>query len=254
MAQPLGVGLGAVTIAVTADRHGIAAALWIPVASAAIALVLVAVVLLDPPRPAATPVTAGNPYRGDDYLGRIHAASVLLVVPQFLVWTFALVWLIDDLGWAAGVAGAAILVSQLLGAAARVGSGWISDRVGSRLVPMRAIAWAATAILLGLGLFAALPGTIATGVAVLLMGLAAGVTVADNGLAFTAITERAGPYWSGRALALQNTAQHLAAAAVPPVAGVVIVLWGYAAAFALCALLPLLAVRLIPVADERPLG
>jgi predicted MFS family arabinose efflux permease len=178
---------------------------------------------------------------------------VLLVIPQFLVWTYALVWLIDDLGWAAGIAGTTILATQLLGAGARVGSGWVSGRLGSRLLPMRAIALAAAAAMLALGLFAALPGTTAMVVAVILLCLAAGITVADNGLAFTAVTERAGPFWSGRALAVQNTAQHLAAAAVPPVAGIVIALWGYAAAFALCAVLPLLAARLIPVAEERPL-
>ncbi len=48
------------------------------------------------------------------------------------------------------------------------------------------------------------------------------LTVADNGLAFTAVAERAGPFWSGRALGIQNTAQFLAASAVPPLAGLAI--------------------------------
>lgn len=251
MAQPLGVGFGAATIAVIADRHGISAALWVPTIATGLALLLVAAVVLDPPRPAATDVSAANPYVADRYLSRVHAASVLLVIPQFLVWTFALVWLIDDLGWAAGIAGTTVLATQLLGAAARVGSGWISDRVGSRMRPMRWVAFAAAATLLALGGAAALPGNVAAAVAVVLLALASALTVADNGLAFTAVTERAGPFWSGRALAVQNTVQHLAAAAVPPVAGVVIALWGYAAAFALCAALPLIAARLIPVAEEH---
>ena len=53
------------------------------------------------------------------------------------------------------------------------------------------------------------------------------MTVADNGLAFTAVAERAGPFWSGRALGMQNTAQFLAAAAVPPLAGLTVTGLGY---------------------------
>ena len=62
-----------------------------------------------------------------------------------------------------------------------------------------------------------------------LLVVASTVTVADNGLAFTSVAERAGSYWSGRALGVQNTAQYLTAAAVAPVAGLAITHWGYAA-------------------------
>jgi MFS family permease len=79
------------------------------------------------------------------------------------------------------------------------------------------------------------------------------VTVADNGLAFTAVAERAGPFWSGRALALQNTAQFLAAAAVPPLAGLAVTWQGYPATFALAAVFPAVAVALVPVREEREL-
>jgi MFS family permease len=80
------------------------------------------------------------------------------------------------------------------------------------------------------------------------------VTVADNGLAFTAVAERAGPFWSGRALGIQNTAQFLAASAVPPIVGLVVTGWGYAAAFGLAALFPVLAAPLVPVREERELS
>jgi hypothetical protein len=80
------------------------------------------------------------------------------------------------------------------------------------------------------------------------------VTVADNGLAFTAVAERAGPFWSGRALGLQNTAQYLTASAVPPVAALVVTHAGYPLTFALAAAFPLVAVALVPVREERVLG
>jgi MFS family permease len=77
------------------------------------------------------------------------------------------------------------------------------------------------------------------------------VSVADNGLAFTAVAEIAGAHWSGRALGWQNTGQNLAAAAVPPLIGALIGLVGYSAGFALMALAPLIAVPLIP-RDTQP--
>ncbi|WP_246086956.1 MFS transporter [Nocardioides humi] len=253
--QPLGVGLAAGTVAVIAHHHGIGPALWVPTGAALAITAFVALVVLDPPRPAAAAGDhrAVNPYRADRYLARVHGASVLLVVPQFLVWTFGLTWLVADLGWSPGVAGLVVAGTQVAGAAARIGAGWASDLVGSRMRPMRAVAVlaAATMALLGLAAAGAEDSAVVTGVAVVLLVVASAVTVADNGLAFTAVAERAGPFWSGRALGLQNTAQHLAAVAVPPIAGLTITAWGYGATYALAAALPLLAVLVVPVAGER---
>ena len=76
--------------------------------------------------------------------------------------------------------------------------------------------------------------------------LASCVSVADNGLAFTAVAEIAGAHWSGRALGVQNTGQFLAAAACVPLWGTLIALVGYPAAFALTAVAPAVAIPLIP--------
>lgn len=252
--QPLGVGLAAATVAVIAHRHGIGPALWVPTAATAVSAVLVALVVLDPPRPTrAGAGTVANPYRRDRFLARVHGASVLLVVPQFLVWTFGLTWLVEGLDWSPGVAGLVVAGTQVAGAAARIGAGWVSDRVGSRMRPMRSVAVvaAATMALLGLAATAADGSGAVTALAVVLLVIASAVTVADNGLAFTAVAERAGPFWSGRALGLQNTAQHVAAVATPPLAGLAITAWSYGATFALAAVFPLLAVAMVPVRDER---
>lgn len=249
MAQPLGVGLGAVTLAVLAAKHGVAVALWVPVGAAALAAVAVAAVVVDPPRAQHPSGTAPNPYRGSGFLGRVHSVSVLLVIPQFTVWTFALVWLVDARHWSPAAAGALVAASQVAGALGRIAIGQLSDVVRSRMRPLRWVAVAAAVTMAVLG-WSAHAGW---GVAVLLMVLATTVTVADNGLAFTAVAERAGPFWSGRALGVQNTAQFLAASAVAPLAGVVIGGWGYAACFALAAAFPVLAVPLVPVAGEREL-
>jgi MFS family permease len=223
----------------------------VPTVACGLAAVVVALVVLDPPRPSrADPVAAANPYRQDSYLTRIHGVSVLLVVPQFLVWTFALVWLVQDRDWSPAAAGAVVAVAQVVGALGRIAVGHLSDVVGGRMRPLRWVSVAAAATMALLGLTAAA----GLGVAVVLVVVATLVTVADNGLAFTAVAERAGPFWSGRALGVQNTAQFLAASAVPPVAGLVVAHAGYGATFALAAVFPLVAVPLVPVREERELG
>jgi predicted MFS family arabinose efflux permease len=217
-----------------------------PAIVCAVAAVVSAVGVLDPPRPPRAEAHAddlANPYRGSSTLWRIHAVSVLLVGPQCVVWTFALVWLMTDRGWSAASAGTMVTVAQLLGAAGRIAVGRWSDKVGSRLHPVRTIALGA-AIAMGL---LALTDLLHSPVAVAVMVVASVITVSDNGLAFTAIAEIAGPFWSGRALGTQNTSQLLTAGVVPPVFGALITAAGYPLAFAVCALFPLVALPLVPV-------
>lgn len=250
MAQPVGVGVAAITIAVLADRHGIRSALWVPTIATALAAVVVALVVIDPPRPARGGGRAENPYRADSFLARIHGVSVLLVVPQFVVWTFALVWLVEDRGWTPAAAGTLVALAQVAGALGRIAAGQLSDLVGSRMRPLR---WVAIAAGIAMALLGAAAG-LDWAVAVPLVVLATMLTVADNGLAFTAVAERAGPHWSGRALGVQNTAQFLTSALVPPLGGLAVTHAGYAATFAVAAVFPLVAISLVPVADERTLS
>ncbi|GAB2980500.1 MFS transporter [Nocardioides montaniterrae] len=251
-AQPLGVGVGALTMAVIAAHASVQAAIWVPTGLAVVALLLVAWLIIDPPHPSSLGAPpAANPYRADRYLARVHATSAILVVPQFVVWTFGLTWLVESLGWAAGSAGVVVAGTQLLGAFGRIGAGHLSDAVASRLRPMRWIAWVAAATMGLLGAAARFDGVVAVVVGVALLVVASAVTVADNGLAYAAVAERAGPSWSGRALGVQNTTQYLVAAAVPPLAGALISATDYSVGFAVAGLLPLLAVALVPVRDER---
>jgi MFS family permease len=253
MAQPVGVGLAAIVIPVLASEVGVRWALLAPALFAAVTATACAAWVLDPARPARpADLAAENPYRGSDYLQRIHAVSMLLVIPQFTVWTFMLVWLQVGRGWGPGAAGALVAVAQVLGAAGRIGAGHLSDRVASRTRPLRWVAVAAGATMVAVGV------SIHAGwaVAVPLIVIASMITVADNGLAFTAVAERAGPFWSGRALGLQNTGQYLTAVAVPPVMGFLVPLWGYGLAFGLTGLFPLIAAPLVPrdegVVDVEP--
>lgn len=243
MAQPVGVGLAAIAVPVVAASSGIGQALILPTAFAAATALACAVWIVDPARPPRTADSgSANPYRGNSYLNRIHSVSMLLVIPQFTVWTFMLVWLQVGRDWSPGAAGGLVAVAQVLGALGRIAAGNLSDRVGSRTRPLRWVAVAAGLTMLAVGVAIRADQMIA----VPLIVLASMITVADNGLAFTAVAERAGPFWSGRALGIQNTGQYLTAAAVPPLVGFLIPLWGYGIAFGLTGLFPLLAAPLVP--------
>ena len=132
--------------------------------------------------------------------------------------------------------------TEWFAALGRVSAGLWSDRVGSRLQPIRVIAAAAAAAMLALALTDAADWSWS----VVAMLVASVVTVSDNGLAFTAIAEIAGPFWSGRALGTQNTSQLLTAGLTPPIFGALISTAGFPLAFAVCALFPVLAIPLVP--------
>ncbi|TLH81311.1 MFS transporter [Mycolicibacterium cosmeticum] len=250
-ATPLGVGLGALIIPRLAESHGVATALLFPAIVCALAAVMCLAGVIDPPRPPraeAPDEHLANPYRGSSVLWRIHAVSVLLVVPQSVVWTFTLVWLMTTRGWSAASAGLLVTLAQILGAAGRIAAGRWSDVTGSRLRPIRTIAAGAAASMALL----AVTDWLHSPVSVALVVIASVITVSDNGLAFTAIAEIAGPFWSGRALGTQNTSQHLASAAAAPLFGALIGVFGYPAAFAVCALFPVVAIPVLPTDPHGP--
>lgn len=271
MSQPAGSAVAAMTMPLLAQSYGLGAAFALPLAMAAVSAVAALVVVTDPPPPEATrdagaeavsgaataadgeavsgAATDGSPYRGSGYLYRVHGVSVLLVVPQGMLQAFLLTWLVLGHGWSAMSAGVVVTVSQVLGAVARIVAGAVSDRVGSRTTPIRGVAISVTA---GLAALAAAEALGAPGVIAVTLGVIATVlSVSDNGLAFTAVAEFAGPRWSGRALGVQNTTQFVAISASTPLVAAVIDAVGYWPVFAGAAVIAALAIPLVPVADQR---
>jgi MFS family permease len=254
--QPIGVGLAALVLPRLAEG-GTGRAFAALAAACALTAVLIGVLVRDPARPA---TVAGAPRPASPYrapvLWRVHAASTLLVVPQFVVGAFAFDFLVRGAGWTAAAAGTLLALTQAGGAAARLGAGVWSDRVGSRLGPLRLIALAVAAVVAGLALVAALtPATLAPAAAAAAVVLAVVVTVSPNGVAFTSVAEHAGGAWAGRALGAHNTAQNLSAAATVPLAALLVEGGaGYPAAFAAGAVAAALAVGVVPGrgAEARP--
>ncbi|QLL09077.1 MFS transporter [Mycobacterium vicinigordonae] len=249
-AQPVGIAMDALVIPGLAEHGSPAGGLLFPALACAVSAVVAAVVAHDPPhkpRARAHPDELASPYRGSAVLWRIHALSALMVMPQSMTVTFMLVWLRCDQGWTKESAGILVAVTAMLGAVSRIAAGRWSDRIGSRMRPIRLIALATSLTMM---LLAFTNGHHA--ISVLMMVSVSVITVMDNGLEATAITEFAGQFWSGRALGVQNTGQRLIALAGPPVFGAVIGAFGYPVAFALCALFPLAAVPVVPSGLEIP--
>jgi MFS family permease len=245
-AQPLGTMIAAASLPALAAHTGLSGAIAACGGLCLAAAVAVALFAVDPPRPArATAAPARNPYRVPA-LWRIHAASTLLVVPQFATTGFALEYLVASRGWSAVEAGRVIAVANLAGALTRIAAGKWSDWAGSRLRPMRWLAVVVTAVmgLTALGMWSRSPLVVAA------LLLAVALSVSTNGLAFTAVAELAGLAWAGRALGVQNTGQNLAAAATPPVLAQLIGLAGYGGAFGLATLFPAVAILAIPIRAE----
>lgn len=282
MSQPLGTSIAAVTVPPVAAAGGFPAYLWfVAGVTGALAIICFALVRnppppaptraevadLDPRNPSESPVTvsddpeagftsagegrarrtsAFNPYRGDSFLWRIHAASALLVIPQFAFSTYGLVWLIAVQGIGASAAGAIVAAAQIVGALGRMVVGGLSDRTGSRVGLMRVVAIAAVVLVAAIAFLSLAQMPVA---AAIVFVLASAVSVADNGLAFASVAEAAGPRWSGKAMGAQNTGQFVMSALLGPGFGALVTAFGYPVSFGLIALAPLFSLGIIPRRD-----
>jgi MFS family permease len=247
---PLGTAVAALTIPPLVAANNTAPAFVFGAILLGVSAVTCWLVVVDPRRPERVRIEgqSDNPYRRDRTLLRIHLVSILLVIPQFALSTFGLVWFVSEFGFSTLAAGGVVAIASFLGAGGRVAVGILSDRVGSRLRPLRWVAIIGIALLLLTAGAGALEWGVAAAVSYI---LASCVSVADNGLAFTAVAEFAGPHWSGRGLGIQNTGQFLASAIVAPAMGALIGVVGFPAAFAIMAIAPALATPLVPAPQRE---
>ena len=156
------------------------------------------------------------------------------MLAQLSVLSFLALYLHEERGWSVGGAALALAGVQLGGAIARVAAGAWSDRLASRIRPLRALALAGAAAL-------ALAAALLWGpdaAAVTLLIVAGVLLMAGNGISFAAAAEMAGPRRVGTALGLQNTVLAVAVAIAPPAFGAAVGLLSWQAAFALAAAAP----------------
>ena len=259
-AVPLGAAAGAAALPPIVRGYGLPAVF---VALAALCLAAAVAAWAWIREPTAVAPAAREPGRGpvasvlrDPRLVRLSAASALLVVPQFVVVAFTVELLRERGGLSPGSAAVVLAVAQGVGAAGRLIAGWWSDRVGSRLRPLRTVA-----LLIAAG-FAVLALTtngwsagVPLAVLVAVVVAVAGVVICWNGLAFTATGELAPPGRTGTALGVQNTACFAAATLTPPLAGTAITLTGWPVTLALLMVPALVAARLLtPLVRAEPMS
>ncbi|MCX6467072.1 MAG: MFS transporter [Pseudonocardiales bacterium] len=214
---PLGAAVAALALPPIATAGGVPAVFAALAATSVVAAATVAAVVREPPDAPVRGSVAAAPVRevlADRRLLRLSGAGLLLVVPQF-VGSVLLVEVLIEGGMGVAAAAGLLALTQLLGAAGRLGNGVWSDRAGSRLGPLRVVAAVVAA---GFGLAALVqPGPVALLAAVLVP--AAALAVSWNGLVFTAAGEMAPSGRAATAMAVSNTANYVSAAATPVVGG-----------------------------------
>ena len=229
-ALPLGAGIAAAGLPpLAAARDLDAAFVALAVGCLAGAAVVALLVREAPEQPVREP--GGTSPLGDPRIRRMGAVSGLLVVPQFAVVAFVVVYLVDEQDVSVATAALLLAAVQFGGGAGRIVAGRWSDRLGLRVLPLRRVAvsvallFAVTSVLLVGGHPVVVPVLLVAGV----------VAISWNGLAFTAVGEMAGPGRAGTALGVQNTAVALGAALTAPALGAVVDRTSWAVGYAVAA-------------------
>jgi MFS family permease len=171
----------------------------------------------------------------DTRLWRLSVGSAFYLYAQITVLGFTVLFLHDEHGFSDSRAALVIAGSQVLGAIFRIGGGRWSDILGQRVGLLRGAGLAVAAALLVVAVLAGGPVWLLVPALV----LAGGLSMAWNGLSFTAAAELAGPLRSGAALGFQQTMLSGAGVLGPVVFAASVSATSWPAAFAFAALFPL---------------
>jgi nitrate/nitrite transporter NarK len=177
----------------------------------------------------------------DHRLWLLCAGSSFYLVAQLAITGFLVLFLHDERGLSDAAAAGVLAGVQVAAAAMRIGGGRWSDRLGSRVRPLRLVG-------LGSSVTLALAVVVLSAPLALLVPafvLAGGLAMAWNGLSFTAAAEIAGRSRSGAALGMQQSALAAAGALVPPAFAAVVAASSWRIGFALAAAFPLAGVQLL---------
>jgi MFS family permease len=177
----------------------------------------------------------------DRRLWLLCGASSFYLVAQLAIMGFLVLFLHDERGLSESAAAGVLAGVQVVAAVMRIGGGRWSDRLGSRVRPLRIVglASALTLAVAAVLLSAPLPLLIAAFV------LAGGLSMAWNGLSFTAAAEIAGRSRAGAALGMQQSALAAAGAIVPPAFAAVVAASSWRLGFGVAAVFPLAGVVLL---------
>jgi sugar phosphate permease len=148
----------------------------------------------------------------DRFMWLLGFGTGLFLLAQIAIIGFVVLFLHEHRGLSKEAAGAVLAGIYVLAVGARIASGTISDRLGSRLGPLRtigvaiAIATAAAAAAIDAPLALLIPLFLVAGV----------LSMSWNGLAYAAAAEAAGAARTGAALGFQQTLLGVVVAGAPP--------------------------------------
>jgi sugar phosphate permease len=173
----------------------------------------------------------------DRRLWELSAGSSLYLITQFAIIGFVVLFLHDERGVSDAAAAGVLAAIQVGAATLRIGGGYWSDLLGSRIVPIRrfgfatAVATALVAAFTGASLWLLVPAFVVAGA----------LSMSWNGLAFTAAAELAGGTRSGAAIGFQQSVLSGVGAATPVVFAALVAGTSWRAGFVLVALCPVAA-------------
>jgi MFS family permease len=211
-AIPIGGALGALALPALASAGGTRLALLFLAGACLVGAVIAAVFVRGGSREEPELDEVTQPL-GDPRMWLLGTGTGLYLVAQIGLTAFVVLFLHQHHHVSGHAAGAVLAAIYVLAIAARIGSGRISDRLGSRLAPLRtigvalAVFTAAVAVATDAPLALLIPLFIVAGV----------LSMSWNGLAYASAAEMAGAARTGAALGFQQTLLGVVVAAAPPV-------------------------------------
>jgi sugar phosphate permease len=235
-AIPAGAGVSALTLPAINDAGGLKAAyLFLGALCVAAAIVAALVIREAPVRDSELEGDAIPWTLHDRRLWTLSLGSGLYLFAQIALMSFTVIFLHDVHGVSEGSAAAVLAVFQAGAVVTRIAAGRLSDRLGSRLRPLR---WIGLASASGVLLVAVASGASVPVVATVIV-LAGAVSMAWNGLSLTAAAELAGRARSGAAIGFQQTTLGVVGVMVPVAFAALVEATSWRTAFALSAMGPL---------------
>jgi sugar phosphate permease len=211
-AIPIGGALGAAVLPVLGSSGGTRLAFVFLGAASLIGAVVAAVFVRGGTGAEAEIGDVTQPLR-DRFMWLLGTGTGLFLLAQIGITGFVVLFLHEHRGLSKEAAGAVLAGIYVLAVAARIGSGTISDRLGSRLGPLRTIG---VALAIGTACVAAAIGA-PLALLIPLFMVAGVLSMSWNGLAYAAAAEAAGSARTGAALGFQQTLLGVVVAGAPPV-------------------------------------
>jgi MFS family permease len=211
-AIPIGGALGAALLPVLASAGGTHLAFLFLAASCATGAIVAASFVRGGSAGRPEIEDGARPVR-DPHMWRLGLGTGSYLTAQIGITGFVVLFLHEERGLSTHAAARVLVAINVLAIGARIGSGRISDRLGTRLKPLRTIGVA-------LAVFTAATAVATQAPLALLISLfvIAGVlSMSWNGLAYAAAAEAAGAGRTGAALGFQQTLLGLVVAGAPPV-------------------------------------